>query len=193
MWPASRFLSVARKLAVASCALGLGLAGLKAFTVDDLLTDSKMDAKRFANHFDDFEFELHREVLTPESFIQAKAGDCQDYAVLADYVLTKKHFTTRLIRVVMVGMIAHDVCFVAEARGYLDYNNRLYVKNLQRSGPTLREIADRVADSFEGDWTTVSEYTYNYDEDVKHIGLTVVKTDPPDQDPDSGRYNKEKK
>ena len=136
-------------------------------------------------------FHCFRQILY--LFLQAKAGDCQDYAILADFVLSKKQFTTRLIRVVMVGMLAHDVCYVAETRGYLDYNNRLYVKNIQRSGPTLREIADRVADSFEGDWTTVSEYTYNYDEDVKHIGLTVVKTDPPDQDPDSRRYNKEKK
>jgi hypothetical protein len=67
----------------------------------------------------------------------------------------------------------------------LDYNNRAYVKNLQRSGRRLREIADKVADSFDANWTSASVYTYNYDEDIKHMKLVVVKTDPPSEDPDA--------
>jgi hypothetical protein len=41
-----------------------------------------------------------------------------------------------------------------------------------------------VADSFQANWTSASVYTYNYTEDIKHLTLTVVKTDPPADDPD---------
>ena len=83
-----------------------------------------------------------------------------------------------------LGRIAHDVCYVTEAKAYLDYNNRKYISNLQRSGRTIRQIATEVADSFEANWTSASEYTYDYKEEKKHFNRTVVKTDPPAQDPD---------
>jgi hypothetical protein len=190
MRPASRTLSGGRVLGLVAAALALLLASIRAFTLEELLADPRMDPKRFANRFEEFDFEYGRAVRSPEEFLASQAGDCDDYAILADYVLSRRHFTTRLVRVVMVGLPAHDICYVVESKAYLDYNNRVYVRNLQRSGPSLREIANRVADSFEGDWTSASEYTYNYEEDVKHFVFTVVKTDPPERDPDYGRYNK---
>jgi hypothetical protein len=177
-----------RTRCAAVVAFALTLLRLHAVTLDELMSDSKMTPKRFADKFEDFKYDYHPEVQPPEVFLSTESGDCQDYAILADYVLKPRNYTTRLIRVVMVGaLLAHDICFVVQSKAYLDYNNRIYFRNLQRSGPRIREIADKVADSFDANWTSASEYTYNYDEpNVKHMLLTVVKTDPPEEDPDSG-------
>ena len=157
---------------------------LDAVTLDELLNDPKMSPKRFADYFDDFAYEYDEAVRTPEEFLSARRGDCDDYAILADFVLRKKAYDTRLIHVRMVGRVAHAVCYVTQAHAYVDYNNRHYFLNLQRCGGTIREIAIKVADSFEANWTSASEFTYEYQENKKHFGATVVKTDPPANDPD---------
>ena len=153
----------------------------------DLVNDPKMTPKRFAKAFSDFKFELHPEtdVQSPDTFLETRCGDCIDYAVLADHVLKRRGYETRLIRVEMVGRtIGHAVCYVTESRAYLDYNNREYFMKLERCGRTVREIAAKVADSFDANWTLASEFTYSYREDVKRAVYTVVKTDPPASDPD---------
>jgi transglutaminase-like putative cysteine protease len=167
-------------------ALVLSIAPMqaRAVTLNDLLSDSAMTPKRFADYFEDFEYEYHDEVQDPVVFLRTQRGDCDDYAILGDYVLARRGLETRLIHVRMVGQVAHDVCYVVSVKSYLDYNLRMYYRNLERSGPTVREIAARVADSFKSNWTSASEYTYTYDEGVKHMIFTVVKTDPPDEDPD---------
>jgi hypothetical protein len=171
------------------CALGLACAltfvRLDAVTLTELLNDPKLTPKRFAAYFENFDYEFSLGVLPPEVFLRDRRGDCDDYAILADYVLTARKYDTRLIHIRMVGRIAHAVCYVSESRAYLDYNNRKYFINLQRCGRTLREIATKVADSFEANWTSASEFTYDYKEDQKHFGPTVVKTDPPALDPPS--------
>jgi len=164
----------------------LALARLNGLTLTDLLNDQKMTPKRFANYFGDFDFEAHDYVQDPNAFLSARAGDCQDYATLADYVLARRGYHTRLIHIRLVGRIAHAVCYVTESRGYLDYNDRVYFINLQKCGPRIRAIADKVAESFEGNWTSASEFTYDLAADRKHFGRTVVKTDPPEQDADAG-------
>jgi hypothetical protein len=88
----------------------------------------------------------------------------------------------------MVGRVAHAVCYIVEDRAYLDYNNRRYSFNLQRSGPSIREIASKVARSLESNWTSATEFTYDYKTEVKNALFTVVKTEPPGNDPDRGRY-----
>ncbi|HZZ17758.1 MAG TPA: transglutaminase-like domain-containing protein [Opitutaceae bacterium] len=160
---------------------------IRGFTVADLLSDPKMNPKRFAGYFEDFEFDVHPfDVQDPEVFLESKKGDCIDYAVMADHVLKRDGFGTRLIRVEMIGKnMGHAICFVDDDKAYLDYNNRKYFIKLQKSGPRLREIATRVADSFDANWTFASEFTYTYKEDVKRAVMTVVKTDPPDTDPDA--------
>jgi len=160
---------------------------LHAVTLDELLNDPKMSPKRFADYFGDFAYEYGEAVQTPEQFLGSRRGDCDDYAILADYVLKKKNYETRLIHVRMVGRVAHAVCYVTQSHAYVDYNNRRYFISLQRCGSTLREIATAVADSFEANWTSVSEFTYDYAENKKHFGSTVVKTDPPSRDPDSAK------
>ena len=44
-------------------------------------------------------------------------------------------------------------------KAYLDYNNRRYFRNVERCGRRLRDIAEEVASSFKGNWTSVSEFT----------------------------------
>ncbi len=175
--------------AVGLAVLGLAGAGelpaLRAVTLNDLLSDPKMTPKRFANHFENFDFEYNPAVQNPDVFLQREKGDCADYAILGDFVLKQKKYQTRLIRVVLVGSLAHDVCYVYQVKAYLDYNSRTYFSNLEHSGRTIREIADKVADSFQANWTSASVYTYDYAEDIKHLTLTVVKTEPPAEDPDA--------
>ena len=154
--------------------------------MNDLLTDPKMSPKRFAGYYADFDFQLFPDVQNPDVFLRTQRGNCQDYAILADYVLKRKDYETILVRVVLVGTIAHDVCYVAQVKSYLDYNNRVYFKTLQGCPGNLRAIANKVADSFDANWTTASAYTYTYDEDIKHMKLTVVKSDPPSEDPQGG-------
>ena len=159
---------------------------LNALTMADLLQDPKMTPKRFADLFEDFQYVLQPfDVQNPEVFLSTRSGDCIDYAVLADYVLKKKGYGTRLIRVEMIGLnVGHAICYVTENRAYLDYNNRRYFFKLQRCGPTIREIASEVAEAVDANWTFAMEFTYDYKEDVKHPVYTVVKTDPPATDPD---------
>jgi hypothetical protein len=170
-----------------------GMAGFVVFasavaaaevTLEKLMNDPKLTPRRFANHFADFDYEYQVYVQPAEKFLAARSGDCDDYAVLADHVLKQKGYRTRLIHIRMVGMYAHAVCYVAENKAYLDYNNRKYTINLEKCGPTLRDIAEKVAKTAEANWTSVTEFTYSYEEDRKKMGITVVKTEPPENDPD---------
>jgi hypothetical protein len=158
---------------------------LGAVTLIQLLTHSNLSPKKFAAYFEDFAYEFSPEVLPAETFLRQERGDCDDYAILADYVLRRHRYQPRLIHVRMVGRVAHAVCYVTESKAYLDFNNRKYFINVERCGGSLREIATKVADSFKANWTSVSEFTYAYDEDKKYFGLTVVKTDPPASDADA--------
>ncbi len=172
-----------------------GLAGvllfvpLGAITVDDLLTEPNITPRRFANHFDDFTFQTFPYVQDPAVFLGTKNGCCQDYAILGAYVLGRRNFETHMIRVVLVGGEAHDVCYVTQPGTYLDYNLRSYFVNTKRSGRRIREIATKVAASFDENWTSASEFTYTYADDMKRLTVTVVKTDPPSEDPDAGAHS----
>jgi hypothetical protein len=154
-------------------------------TLEELLKDPEMNPKRFAGHFEDFAFLFNARVERPEIFLSKRAGDCDDYAVLADLVLKQKGFNTRLVRVALVGRnVGHAICYVDDKKVYLDYNNRNYFSNLEKAKPFLRDIAEKVAESLEANWSYASEYTYDYKTDRKVIVTTVVKTEPPEKDPD---------
>lgn len=158
------------------------------FRLRDLESDPALTPKQFAGLFEHFAYDYSPLVLPPDEFLRDRSGDCDDYAILADHVLRRKGFKTRLVRVVLVGTnIGHSVCYVTENKAYLDYNNRKYFINLARSGDSLRSIATKVADSLERNWTSATEYTYTYDEGIKHFVTTVVKKDPPDRDADLPR------
>ncbi len=174
------------RLGAVAAATALAAGRVDALMVSDLLSDPKMTPAKFASYFTDFKFEIHPfDVQDPEDFLTRKSGDCIDYAVLADYVLKRDGYGTRLIRVEMLGKdMGHAVCYITENRAYLDYNNRTYFFTLQRCGSSLREIATKVAESFEANWTFAQEFTYSYKTSEKHALMTVVKTDPPSTDPD---------
>jgi transglutaminase-like putative cysteine protease len=170
----------------AACFLVLALAvgRLEAVALRDFINDPDLTPKKFAAAFENFEYQYSPEVQPAKEFLASRRGDCDDYAILADHVLRPKGFDTRIIHIRLVGRVAHAVCYVVESKAYLDYNNRKYILNLQRSGRTLREIATKVADSFEANWTSVSEFTYSYEAGKKTFGRTVVKTEPRAKDAD---------
>jgi hypothetical protein len=174
------------RLCAVAVAAAAGGGRLDALLVSDLLADPKMTPSKFASYFIDFKFETHPfDVQEPDDFLARQGGDCIDYAVLADYVLKRDGYGTRLIRVEMLGKdMGHAVCYITQSRGYLDYNNRAYFFSLTHCGSSIREIATKVADSFDANWTFAQEFTYSYKTSVKHAFLTVVKTDPPSTDPD---------
>lgn len=104
-----------------------------------------------------------------------------DYAILASQVLRPKGYATRLIAVRMPGLAYQAVCYVIVEKAYLHYDQRTFFINLEKSGPTIREIAARVAASLNENWTSASEFTYAAG--VKQMVATVVKTEPPESDP----------
>lgn len=161
--------------------LAAPVAGL-AITRSMLLGDPKMSAKRFANYFADFRFEYHEAIQPVDYFLDSQRGDCDDYAVLADEVLRRRKFATTLVHVRLAGMVAHAVCYVEEDRAYLDYNNRNVFFTLSRCRASLREIAEKVADSLEANWTSVSAFSYSYDTGQKQMIRTIAKIDPSGQD-----------
>ena len=72
-----------------------------------------------------------------------------------------------------------------ESGAYLDYNNRKVFFTLARSGATVREIAAKVADSLESNWTSAFEFEYTARKKV--LLYTVVKTEPAANDPAPGQ------
>lgn len=185
--PASRLtrgLVVIAVLAVATSAWA-ALKSNARFTLAELEQAPELSPRQFANLFENFRFSYRPYVQPVEIFLRDQDGDCDDYAVLADHVLSRKGSHTRIVRVLLAGSdVAHAICYVTENKAYLDYNNRKYSVNLERAGPTLRQIAAKVAGSFEKNWTSATEYTFSYASYKKVTRYTVVKTDPPERDPD---------
>jgi hypothetical protein len=182
----------ARRASAALLAAALLAAALPAqppradapFTLRDLEA-ARLTPKQFANLFEHFDFLFRAAVQPPDQFLAARRGDCDDFAALADLVLGRQGRTTRLVQVQLVGSnIDHAVCYVVEDRVYLDFLNRRYTFNLTRSRPFLRDIAGKVADSLERNWTTAHEFTYSYADRRKRTVRVVVKTDDPARDPD---------
>ena len=155
-------------------------AGLEAVTLSELTDNPKLSPKKFASYFSSFAYEFNAPIQSPSAFLQREKGDCDDYSVLADYVLGRNHYTTRLVHVRLAGRVAHAVCYINESKAYLDYNNRAVFFTLTRSGSELREIANKVAASLEASWTTASEFTYSYETRRKTMITTVSKTGGPE-------------
>jgi hypothetical protein len=79
---------------------------------------------------------------------------------------------------------AYIVCYVTEEAVYLDYNDETFIVQLEPSGPTIREVATKVATVLSQNWTSASEFIMA--DGAKQITATVVKTDPPELDPPIG-------
>jgi len=161
----------------------------RAVTLAELLAEPDLGPKRFAAHFSTFEYVFFERIQPAEQFLRTEQGDCDDYAALADHVFRQRGVATKLVHVRLVGRIAHVVCYVSPAGVYLDYNDRSYFFKVTRSRGSLRDIANQVADSFDANWTTVSEFTYDYVSDRKRIVRTVVKAAPSENDSDREETN----
>ena len=152
-----------RALPACGAAVSLGLLGTAApapaATLAELRADPKLTPERFIKEFADFKFSLGRSVRKPETFLSARAGDCDDFATLAAEVLRQKGYTPRLIAVFMPREV-HVVCYVAETKSYLDFNRRAQSSPLVSSTGELANIAASVAKSFRADWRSVSEFTF---------------------------------
>jgi len=179
---ASYLPSWSRRLALWLGLLASGLAapvGLEAVTLPELLDHPRLTAKKFAGYFGDFVYEFNDAIQPASVFLEREKGDCDDYAVLADFVLKKHGLDTRLIHIRLAGRVAHAVCYITENKAYLDYNHRAVFFTLARSGPDIREIAAKVADSLESSWTTASEFSYSYETRRKLMIATVSQTGQP--------------
>lgn len=160
-------------------ASGLAAPALDAVTMNELLDNPKLNAKKYASYFGDFAYEFSSEIQTGPVFLARQKGDCDDYAVLADFVLKKHGGKTRLIHVRLAGRVAHAICYVDDNNAYLDYNNRAVFFTLTKCAPDIREIANKVARSLEANWTTASEFTYSYVTQRKTMISTVSQTGGP--------------
>ena len=162
-------------------------AALHAVTLAELTGQSRLTAKKFAGYFADFAYEFNTPIQPASVFLAREKGDCDDYVVLADFVLRKHNLETRLIHIRLTGRVAHAVCYVSENKAYLDYNNRAVFFTLTRSGPEIRDIAAKVADSLQASWTTASEFTYSYDTRRKLMIATISQTGETVDHPVPGR------
>lgn len=125
----------------------------------------------FARRFSKFKFVFHAKVQEPQVFLQTRSGDCDDFATLAADELKKSGYTSRLFAIRMKGE-THVVCYVPEAKGYLDYNNRAAANPLVSTSGSLQDIASKVADSFDRRW--VSAYEFSYAKKTKWLVDTIV-------------------
>jgi hypothetical protein len=110
------------------------------------------------------------------------------YAIVANQVLTEQGYNGRLIAVRLPGIDGHIVCYVTQEAAYLDYNDTTYMVKLEMSGPSIREVATKVATTLTQNWTSASEFTVS-DAGIKSLFATVVQTDSPASDPPLGVPN----
>jgi hypothetical protein len=127
--------------------------------VDELKTQKDLTPDSFIRHFADFTYELGDQVQEPESFLERKRGDCDDFAKLASDVLTQRGYKTKVV-VVMMEKETHVVCYVAEAHGFLDFNFRAAAKPIIESDGSLEDVAQKVSAYFRSKWHMASEVRY---------------------------------
>jgi hypothetical protein len=150
----------------------LNAPALLALTLEELRATHQLTPARFARQFANFKFERHDQVQAPQMFLAHQAGDCDDYATLAAEVLREKGYTTRLVSVRMAEDI-HVVCYIEETRCYLDFNNRIYLVKTVSSDGSLKDIANKVAKSFDTRWFSASEFTFR--DGSKRRGHTIAR------------------
>ena len=67
--------------------------------------------------------------------------------------------------------INHVVCCVEEEQAYLDFNNRIYLRKMVRSGRQIDRNAGKVARSFNKNWTSATEF--EFEDGLRKPGKTV--------------------
>jgi hypothetical protein len=146
---------------------------LNGITVEDLLKEGKLTPQDFAEKFTDFKYRYRVRIQNPNVFLFTRQGDCDDFATLADQVLSHHGYETKLVTVRMPGL-THVVCYIEKDKIYLDFNNRSSRRQLTRCREGLEEIAKKVAWTFGANWTSATEFTYK--KGLKHHVRTIAKT-----------------
>jgi hypothetical protein len=149
-----------RSLAFIVISIGLlACPALWAGGVAELQKQKELTPESFIKQFSDFKFELAADIQEPDRFLERRRGDCDDFARLASQVLSERGYKTKIV-VVMMEQESHVVCYVAEAKGFLDFNRRANEKPVVASDGTLEDIAHKVAADFRAKWRMVSEVRY---------------------------------
>ena len=152
----------------------VGTLPLLAVSLEELRSEPDLTPEKFANHFRNFRFDFRAEVQDPEAFLRSESGDCDDYAVLASFVLKEKGYTPHLIAIRMPKVV-HVVCYIEETHSYLDYNDRKESRKTIPCSAELHDIAGKVAKSFSAPWSTASEFTF--ERGLKRLVATVSRQD----------------
>jgi hypothetical protein len=163
-----------RKWFVVLAVILFGMGGTErteAASLDQLRRLPNLTPELLARRFARFAFQFQAAVQEPEEFLRRRAGDCDDFAILAAMLLRERGYTPRLIAVRMPAEV-HVVCYISEIGGYLDYNLRNARHPVVPSPPALDEIAHRVAAAFRQPWTSVSEFTF--DNRTKYLVRTML-------------------
>jgi hypothetical protein len=124
-----------------------------------LREDRSLTPAGLLRHFAGFAFELGETLQDAEGFLRRRRGDCDDFASLASQVFTERGWRTKLVVVMMEGQ-THVVCYVEEAKGFLDYNRRAAPDPVVPSDGSLEDIAAKVATAFRSAWWMASEFAY---------------------------------
>ena len=80
---------------------------------------------------------------------------------------------------------ATTFCYVNETTSFIHYNWTNSTLQLEGSSPSIRQIANALANSLNLDWTLASEFTYS--NGLGQLLATVVQTEPPSSDPIPGQ------
>jgi hypothetical protein len=145
----------------------------RALTMKELREMPKLTPEKLEKLFADFEYKFHPEVQPHDVFLRTQSGDCDDFATVAAEILKGHGYTPRMIAIRMKGE-THVVCYVAEERGYLDYNTRKELRPVVPCSPDITAIAAKVAAGFRRDWVATYEFTYDAKEDVKRLVSNII-------------------
>lgn len=104
------------------------------------------------------------------------------FPILADRVLIQQGYDARLIAIRSPNFKTTVVCYVSDEAAYLEYLPQTAEARLRTSGPMIREIATRFADSLGQQWSSASEFTVASD-GTKILFATVLASDDPSTDP----------
>ena len=139
--------------------MATGIPVVSASTLSTLAEQKDLNPESLIRSFADFAFELNAQRQEPETFLRRKRGDCDDFASLASRLLTARGYKTKLVLVMMQEQ-THVVCYVQEARGFLDFNHRADARPIIEADGTLEGIAEKVAADFRSKWHLASEFRY---------------------------------
>ncbi|MHA1704096.1 MAG: transglutaminase-like domain-containing protein [Promethearchaeota archaeon] len=72
-------------------------------------------------------FKFHDYWKTPEETVKDKGGDCEDFAFLAERILTDLNYDAKVIAIKYYGSrTGHSVCIIKENNKYTLFSNQYY-------------------------------------------------------------------